>query len=127
MPQHRLGQKRDVAESAHVPFVDGKAFRPPEIAVNKRRVKLQGESIVNSVAGDELRDRSFQSLPSGIGDLTIIELKRAEMGELLGDGRVEAAHGNFLLRHRFHLLVGAYAEIACTVWYDDKRQCVVVA
>src|SRR5207237_4901475 len=73
--------------------------------------------------GDELRDRSFQSLPSGIGDLTIIELKRAEMGELLGDGRVEAAHGNFLLRHRFHLWGVAAAEIARAGCQWKKRQC----
>src|SRR5213080_3762166 len=112
MPQHRLGQKRDVAESAHVPFVDGKAFRPPEIAVNKRRVKLQSEAIVNSVADDELRDRTFQSLPGGIGNLTIVELKRAEMGELLGDAGVKPGQGNFLLRHRFHLRGVAPAKIA---------------
>src|SRR6266567_5247897 len=91
MPDHGLGQKRDVADPADAPFVDGKAFRPPEVAVNKWRVKLQSEAIVNSVADDELRDRTFQSLSGGIGNLTIVELKRAEMGELLGDRGVEPA------------------------------------
>src|SRR5207302_4002800 len=99
MPEHGFGQKRDITEPAHVPLVDGKTFWTPEIAVNKRRVKLQSEVIVNSVADDELRDRTFQSLPSGIGDFAIVELKRAEIGELLGDGCVEAGQGNFLFRH----------------------------
>src|SRR5213595_1546418 len=111
MPEHSLGQKRDVAEPAHGSFVDGKALRSPEIAVNKRPVKLHREAIVNSVAEDELRDRTFQSLSGGIGNLTIVELKRAEIGELLGDGGVEPAHGNFLLRHRFQLRGVAPAKI----------------
>src|SRR5947209_5881514 len=112
MPQHGLSQKRDVANPTHISFVDGKAFRPPEFAVDKRRVKLQSEAIVNSVADDELRDRTFQSLPGGIGNLTIVELKRAEMGELLGDAGVKPGQGNFLLRHRFHLRAVTAAEIA---------------
>src|SRR4029434_6753705 len=112
MPEHGLGQKRDVADPTDAPFVDGKAFRPPEIAVNKRPIKLQGKAIVNSVTGDELRDRTFQSLPGGIGNLTIVELKRAEMGELLGDGGVEPGQRIFLLRHRFQLRGVAAAEIA---------------
>src|SRR5438552_3657820 len=98
MPEHGFGQKRDVAEPAHVPFVNGKAFRPPEIAINKRRVKLQSEAVVDFVSDDELRDRAFQSLPGGIGNLTIVELKRAEMGELLGDGGVKPGQGNSLVR-----------------------------
>src|ERR1700704_7163427 len=114
MLEHGLRQKRDVAETAHVPFVDGKAFRPPEIAINKWRVKLQSEAVVDFVADDELRDRTFQSLPGGIGNLTIVELKRAEMGELFGDGGVEPGQGNVLLRHRFHLRAVATAEIAST-------------
>src|SRR5438067_4082035 len=112
MPKHSLGQKRDVANPEHVPFIDGKAFRPTEFAVNKRPVKLQREAIVNSVADDELRNRTFQSLPSRIGNLMVIELKGAKMGELLGDGGVEPGQGNFFLRHRFHLRGVAAAKIA---------------
>src|SRR5438445_13416036 len=112
MPDYGIGQKREFAEPAHSPFVDGKAFRPPEIAVNKRRVKLQSEAIVNSVADDELRDRTFQSLPGGIGNLTIVELKRAEMGELLGDAGVKHGEDNFLLRHLFHLRALTASEIS---------------
>src|SRR5205807_10607544 len=123
MPDYGLGQKRDVAEPAHIPFVDGKAFRPPEIAVNKRRVKLQSEAIVNSVADDDLRDRTFQSLPGGIGNLMIVELKRAVMGELLGDSGVEPAQGDFLRRHRFHLRGVAAAQIASVRGQWEKRQC----
>src|SRR2546430_906802 len=82
-----------VSDPAFAPFIDGKAFRPPEVPVNKRRVKLQSEAIVNSVANDDLCDRTFQTLPGGIGNLTIVELKRAEMGELLGDGGVEPGQG----------------------------------
>ncbi len=126
MPEHGLGQKRDVAEPAHASFVDGKALRSPEIAVNKRPVKLHREAIVNSVAEDELGDRTFQSLPGGIGNITIVELKRAEMGELLGHGGVEADHGNALLRHRFHLRGVAPAEIASSgsqwKWKNCQRQ-----
>src|SRR6266480_1912069 len=122
MPQHGLSQKRDVANPTHISFVDGKAFRPPEFAVDKRRVKLQSEAIVNSVTDDELRDRTFQSLSGGIGNLTIVELKRAEMGELLGDSGVEPAHGNFLLRHRFQLRGVAAAEIASVGSQRKKRQ-----
>src|SRR5438094_9723642 len=112
MPEHGLGQKRDVADPAHASFVDGKAFRPPEIAVNKRRVKLQSGAIVNSVTDDELRDRTFQSLSGGIGNLTIVELKRAETGELPADRGVAPAHGKYLLRLRFHLRCVARAKIA---------------
>src|SRR5207237_8463050 len=112
MPQYGLSQKRDVANPTHISFVDGKAFRPPEFAVDKRRVKLQSEAIVNSVTDDELRDRTFQSLSGGIGNLTIVELKPAERAELLGDRGVEPAHGNFLLRHPFRLRVAAPAQIA---------------
>src|SRR6478672_5495118 len=114
MPEHGFGQKRDVAEAAHVPFVDGKAFWPPEIAINKRRVKWQSEAVVDFIADDELRDRTIQSLPGGIGNFMVVELQRAEMGELLGDRGVEPGQGNFLLRHRFHLL--GYSN--CT---DRKR------
>src|SRR5881398_1834790 len=124
MPQHGLSQKRDVANPTYISFVDGKAFRPPEFAVDKRRVKLQSEAIVNSVTDDELRDRTFQSLSGGIGNLTIVELKRAEIGELLGDGGVEPAHGNFLLRHRFQLRGVAAAEIASAAsqWKNCQRE-----
>src|SRR5436190_4909709 len=124
MPQHGLSQKRDVANPTHISFVDGKGFRPAEIPVNKRRVKLQSEAIVNSVTDDELRDRTFQSLSGGIGNLTIVELKRAEIGELLGDGGVEPAHGNFLLRHRFQLRGVAAAEIASAAsqWKNCQRE-----
>src|SRR6266480_5521953 len=124
MPEHGLGQKRDVADPADVPFVDGKAFRSPEVAVNKRRVNLQSEAIVNSVTDDELGDRTFQSLSGRIGNLTIVELKRAEMGELLGDRGVEPAHGNFLLRHRFQLRGVATAEIASvgSQWKNCQRE-----
>src|SRR5437868_14901674 len=119
MPQHGLSQKRDVANPTHISFVDGKAFRPPEFAVDKRRVKLQSEAIANSVADDELRDRTFQSLPGGIGNLTIVELKRAEMGELLGDAGVKHDKGNFLLRHRFHLRAVTAADI--TSAHDQRN------
>src|SRR5437016_12823499 len=95
MPEHGFGQKRDDTEPAHVPLLDGKTFWTPEIAVNKRRVKLQSEVIVNSVADDELRDQTFQSLPGGIGNFTIVELKRAEISELLGDGGVEPGQETF--------------------------------
>src|SRR2546422_9593691 len=103
MPDDGLGQKRDVTYPAHVPFVNAEAFWAPEVAVNKGRVKLHRQAIVNSVAEDELRDRTFQTLPSGISNLTVVELKRAKMGELLSDGSVEPGQGNFLFRHRFHL------------------------
>ena len=95
MPEHGLGQKRDVAEPAHLPFVDGKAFWPPEIAINKRRVKLQSEAVVDFIADDELRDRTIQSLPGGIGNFMVVELQRAEMGELLGDRGVEPVRETF--------------------------------
>src|SRR5882762_8868597 len=101
MPEHGFGQKRDVPKSAHGSFVNGKAFRPPKIAINQWRVKLQSETIVNSVADDELGNRTFQALPGGIGNLIIVELKRPEMGELLGDGGIESGQGNSLLRRRF--------------------------
>src|SRR5205807_7616897 len=105
-------------------FVDGKAFRPPEFAVDKRRVKLHREAIVNSVPDDALRDRTFQSLPGGIGNVTIVKLKRAEMGELLGDSGIEPAQGNFLLRHRFHLRGVATAKIASArgQWKNCQRE-----
>src|SRR6266496_3486923 len=124
MPEHGLGQKRDVADPAHVAFVDGKAFRSPEVAVNERPVKLQSEAIINSVADNELRDRTVQSLPGGVCNLTIVELKRAEMGELLGDRGVEPAHGNFLLWHRFQLGGVATAEIASagSQWKNCQRE-----
>src|SRR5882724_13315574 len=122
MPEHGLDQKRDITDPAHVPFVDGKPFRPPEVAVNKRRVKLQSETIVNSVADDELGNRTFQSLPSRIRNFTVIELKGAKMGELLGDGGVEPGQGNFLHRHRFQLRGVAPAKIASTRGQRKKRQ-----
>jgi hypothetical protein len=123
MPEHGFGQKRDVAGAAHVPFVDGKAFWPPEIAINKRRVKLQSEAVVDFIADDELRDRTIQSLPGGIGNFMVVELQRAEMGELLGDRGVEPGQENFLLRHRFHLRALATAQIASARGQRKKRQC----
>src|SRR5437764_3821168 len=123
MPEHGFGQERDVTEPANVPLVDGKTFWTPEIAVNKRRVKLQSEVIVNSVADDELRDQTFQSLPGGIGNFAIVELRRAEISELLGDGGVEPGQGNFLLRHRFQLRGVAAAKIASARGQRKKCQC----
>src|SRR4029077_16552862 len=99
MPEHGFGQKRDVAEPAHVPFVDGKAFWPPEIAINKRRVKLQSEAVVDFMADAELRDRTIQSSPGAIGNSMVVELQRAEMAELLGDRGVDHGQENFHLRH----------------------------
>ena len=56
MPEHGLGQKRDITDPAHVPFVDGKPFRPPEVAVNKRRVELHRQAIINFITDHELGD-----------------------------------------------------------------------
>ena len=64
-----FAKKRDITEPAHGPFIDGKAFRPPKVAINKRRIKLQGEPIVNFITDDELGDRTVQSLSGRIGDL----------------------------------------------------------
>lgn len=53
----------------------------------------------------------------------VVELQRAEMGELLGDSGVEPGQRSFLFRHRFQLRSVAAAEIAGARGQRKKRQC----
>ena len=124
VPNHRFRQERDITEPAHGPFIDGKAFGPPEVAVDQRRIKLHGEPFVDAIADDELGDRAFQSLSGRIGDLVSVELQRAEMSELLSDCCVESAWRHFLLWHRIQLRRVTATQIACACGHreNDERK-----
>ena len=124
MPNHRFRQERDITESALGPFIDAKAFGPPKVAVDQRRINLQGEPLVDVVADDELGDRAVQSLPARIGDLAIVELHCAEMSELLSDGCVESSRRHVLLWHRIQLRRVTATQIACACGQrgNDERK-----
>src|ERR1700748_1435764 len=87
--REKFSEKRNIAEAGFRPAIDRKTFRPLEGTIDKRQVDLESEPRIEIVPRHELRDRAVQVLAGRIVDFLPVELKRAEVSELLRDRKID--------------------------------------
>jgi hypothetical protein len=72
MKHNALEQNRNVANPGLVSSIDRKSFRPFEFTINDRKIKLESETIIDAVTGNQLRNRAVFLLPGRVRYLPTI-------------------------------------------------------